>query len=164
MTDSRYKWIRGLIEREDYVHAWPLASELLNEKPDDPKALYLVGWCLRQMDHVGAALQLFRRALALDPENVNIWMHFGACLHDTHQYNLSIEAFQKVAKALPTDPMPLGNIAASHVQEGRCSKALEWADKALALDPNHKIASLAKSFACLGLGRWKDGWDYAEYL
>lgn len=164
MTDSRFRWIKGLIEREDFVHAWPMASELLNEKPDDPRALYLVGFCMRQMGHVGASLTLFRRALSLEPDNPNIWMHFGACLHDTHQYESAREAFLKVAKHLPTDPMPLGNIAATYVQEGYCSKALVYAEKALAIDPKHKIAGLAKSFACLGLGRWAEGWDYAEHL
>src|SRR6185369_5616210 len=164
MTDSRYRWIRDLIEREDYIHAWPMASELLTEKPDDPKALYLVGWCMRQMYHVGAALQMFRRALSLEPENINIWMHYGACLHDTHQYEYAREAFHRVAKALPKDPMPVANIAATYVQEGYCNDALKWANKALAIDPKHKIAGLAKSFASLGLGRWADGWDYAEHL
>jgi tetratricopeptide (TPR) repeat protein len=163
-ADPRFRWIRDLIQREDYAHAWPMASELLNEKPDDPKALYLVGWCMRQMDHVGAALQLFRRALSLEPDNVNLWMHFGACLHDTHQYKDAREAFHRVAKALPTDPMPIGNIAASYVQEGHCNEALKYANRALAMDPKHKIASLAKSFASLGLGRWADGWEHAEQL
>ena len=163
-VDPRFKRIRDAIEREDYLTAWPSASEMLTENPDDPRALYLVGWCLRQMDHVGAALQMFRRALALEPDRINIWMHYGACLHDTHQYDQAREAFHKVMRALPADPMPPANIAASYVQEGRCNDALKYADKALALDPKHKIASLAKSFACLGLGRWAEGWDYAEYL
>lgn len=164
MTDNRFVWIKGLIEREDLAGAWPLAAELLNEKPDDPRALFLAGFCMRQMGHVGAGLTMFRRALSLAPENVQIWMHFGACLHDTHQYEDAREAFLKVHKALPQDPMPLGNIAATYVQEGYCSKALTYADKALAMDPNHKIAGLAKSFACLGLGRWAEGWEYAELL
>ena len=161
---DKAKWIRDLIERGDFVNAWPIASEFLNEFPDNPKALYLAGSIMRSMDHTGVALSLFRRALAFAPEQPNVWMHFGACLHDSNQYEDARQAFRKVQSLLPADPMPLANIAASFVQEGKCNDALVYANKALAIDPNSKIARIAKAFASLGLGRWADGWEYAEAL
>lgn len=60
--------------------------------------------------------------------------------------------------------MPLANIAATYVQQGKARETVEWADKALALDPEHKIASISKSFGCLALGRWEAGWERAAYL
>ena len=164
MIDNRLKRCTHLIEREDYRNAWPLASEALNEEPDDPAALYLAGWILRSQGHVGMALQFFRRALAFNNKIPNIWMGFGACLHDTHKYDEAREAFQVVYKALPDNAMPSANIAASFVQEGKMREAVEWADKALAIDDKNRIASIAKAFACLGLGRWADGWERAEYM
>lgn len=133
---------------------------------------------MRSQGHVGAALQLFRRALAIAPKIPNIWMHYGACLHDTHQYEDAREAFKVVAKALPADPMPAANIAATFVQQGRARESVEWADKALDLvnrwinggnDPApgaraEHIASVSKAFGCLALGRWMDGWDRASFL
>ena len=155
---------RNLIERGDYSNAYLIASEMLNEHPEDAKALYLFGWVLRQQGHYGAALQMFRRALSLAKDVPNIWMHYGACLHDTHQYADARAAFEKVCKALPDDPMPIANIAATYVQEGRCNETIKWADKALAIDPEHRIARQAKAFGCLGLGRWADGWEHASVL
>jgi hypothetical protein len=164
MIDNRLKRCSQLIEREEYAQAWPIASELLNENPENAKALYLAGWVLRSQGHVGMAIQFFRRALAFEPKIPNIWMHYGACLHDTHRYDEAREAFRVVAKALPADPMPLSNIAASYVQEGKAREAVEYSDRALAMDPEHRIASIAKAFGCLALGRWADGWERAQYL
>jgi hypothetical protein len=71
--------------------------------------------------------------------------------------------------------MPLANIAASFVQEGKARDAVEAADQSFALlakwhgDPAaasraKHIASVSKAFGCLALGRWADGWEYAESL
>src|SRR5881628_687206 len=119
MIDSRIKQCHGLIERGEPHHAWPIVSDLLNENPDNAKALYMAGSVLRNQGHVGMALQMFRRALAFEPQQPNIMMHLGACLHDTHKYEEARIAFSHVHKVLPDDPMPLANIAASYVQEGK---------------------------------------------
>ncbi len=164
MIDSRIKAVYSMFRRDEHGKAWPIVSELLNEDPDNAQALYLAGNILRSQGHTGMALQMFRRALALDQKQPNIWMHFGACLHDTHQYAQAREAFHWVRKACTGDPMPLANIAATYVQEGKAKESIEWADKALAIDPTHRIGGVAKSFGCLALGRWSEGWKYAESL
>lgn len=164
VIDVRIKGVHNLLQRQEYAQAWPIVSELLNEKPDEPQALYLAGCIMRTQGHIGVALQLLRRALSMNQKHANLWMHYGACLHDTHQYEEARECFRKVLQILPDDIMPLANIAASYVQEGRSREALEWADKALALAPNNHIAGIAKAFGALGLGRWEEGWKYADFL
>ena len=115
------KKAHDLIQSGNEAEAWPIVTDLVNKNPEDAKALYLAGWILRQQHHVGIALQLFRRALAIQPKIPNIWMHYGACLHDTHQYETARECFHVVAKALPDDPMPLANIAATVIRVFYCS-------------------------------------------
>lgn len=161
---DRYLRAQSLIEREDFVSSWMIVSELLNENPDDPKALYFAGCILRGQGHTGMALQMFRRALAFASNIPNIWMHFGACLHDTNQYDEAREAFKVVMEALPDDPMPPANIGATYVQQGKAKEAVEWADKSLAMDQNNRIARVAKAFGSLSLGNWAEGWKYADAL
>ena len=146
------------------LKAWPIVSDMMNEEPDNPRALYFAGWVMRTQGHIGVALQLFRRALAQERKIPNIWMHYAACLHDTHKYDEARDAFKFVHKVLPKDPMPLANIAAGYVQQGKSKEAVEWADKALAIDSENRIARIAKGFGCLGLGRWAEGWEHAAYL
>lgn len=74
--------------------------------------------------------------------------------------------------------MPPANIAASFVQRGKAKEAVDWADKSLALSEKWKasgqdgalagraehIAHVSRSYGCLALGRWADGWESAAYL
>jgi len=164
MIDSRIKQCFNWVEREEYTKAWPQVAEMLNDHPDQPQLLYLAGCIMRQMGHVGIALQLFRRALARERKIPNIWMHFGSCLHDTHQYDDAREAFLHVHKTLPQDAQPPANIAAGYVQQGKAREAVEWADKALALADANPIARIARAFGNLSLGRWAEGWKDSAYL
>lgn len=176
MTD-RHAQALALIEREDYVPAWLIVSELLNEIPDDPKALYLAGCLLRGQGHIGMALQLFRRSLGILSEHKicipNVWVHYGMSLHDTHSYDEARAAFKMAADALKDNPSPtaaqlllqsVANTAATYVQEGKAVEAVEWADKALAVDPTNRIARVAKAFGSLSQGQWATGWKYADAL
>src|SRR5438132_5274205 len=155
---------REHIKREDFVPAWLLCSELLNENPDDARALYLVGAVLRGQGHTGLALQLFRRSLAFVRDIPNIWLHYGACLHDCNKYGEAREVFEKVIEMLPGDPVAIANIAAGYTQLGMPVEASQWADKALAIDPDSRAARIAKAFGELGQGHWAAGWDYADAL
>jgi hypothetical protein len=164
MIESKLRKARQLVAREDYHQAWILVQDILNEEPERPEALFLGGVILRQQNYVGMALTIFRRALSLEKNQVNLWMHYAATLHDVCRYDEAREAFFSVAKMVPDDPMPYANIAAGYIQEGKARECIEYADKALALDQDSHIAHVSKGFACLALGRWKDAWDHKNHL
>jgi len=158
------KVIHALVKAEKWPQAWTLISDALNERPEDPELHYLAGTIMRAMGSIGMSLTFFSKALARDKKQPNLWMHYGATLHDLHEWDDAIAAFAKVSQMLPTDPMPPANTAASYSQMGRWRECIEQADKALALDPECYIAHISKSFACFALGRWADGWKHGEYL
>lgn len=164
MADDLIRAARAAWDREEWGAVWKFANAELNEHPDRPEALYLLGCALRAQGHIALATTVYRRALALNSTHLNLWMHYAACLHDLHQWDEAREAFQMCAKRIPDDPSPLGNIASGYVQQGRPREALEWAEKCLALDPNHHIGRVARCFGNLGLGRWKAGWVDAEWM
>ena len=154
----------SLIKKEDWTKAWAATNVVLNEYPDSPQALYLLGVILRQDGHIGLALPIFGKALAHDQKQPNLWMNYGACLHDLHLYENAIEAFNVVRAMLPDDPMPIANVAASLVQMGKWHDCINNADIALKMDPSHEIANISAGFAKLALGRWKDAWKHAEHM
>lgn len=155
---------RAAFDRQEWGAAWRFANGALNEQPDRPEALYLCGCALREMGNVGLATTVFRRALSMQQQHVNLWMHYAACLHDLHQWDEAREAFLMITKRLPTDPAAFANIASGYVQQGQPRKALEYAEKALGFDPQHHIARVAQCFGNLGIGRWSEGWRDAEWL
>lgn len=158
------KQIHELVKAENWPKAWFAVNAALNEKPDDPLLLYLAGCVMRSQGHIGMALPLFGKALSFDQRQPNLWMHYGATLHDLNEWEDAIKAFSVVAQMLPTDPMPPANIAAAKTQQGKWNDAIKYADKALSLDAENYIAHISKSFACLALGRWVEGWRHGEYL
>lgn len=164
MSEKLLRAARSAVAREDWVRAWHLTNAALNEEPDRPEALYLVGHVLRQQGHVGLALPIFSKALAHDQKQPNLWMNYGACLHDLNRWNEAIQAFTVVHGMHPELDMPPANIAGSLVNMGKWHDAINAADKALEINPENYIASIAKTFACLAIGRWKDGWKHSEYL
>lgn len=155
---------RGAVSRDEWPTAWKLLNLVLNEEPDRPEALYLMGHVLRQQGNPGLALPLFAKALSQEQKQPNLWMNYGACLHDLNKWDDAIAAFKIVHAMLPTDPQPMANMGGSLVQQGKWHDAINWADKALAIETENHIAQIARTFGCLGLGRWKEAWKHADYL
>lgn len=156
--------IHRLVKLEKWPQAWALVNAALNDDPESPELLYLAGSVLRPMGNIGMALPLFAKALSKARSQPNLWMHYGATLHDLNLWPEAIDAFKVVAKMLPQDPMPLANIGAAKVQMGKWQECIEYCDKALALDPECYIAHISKHFACLALGNWAEGWEHGSYL
>lgn len=157
---------RDLIAREQYQGAWQVLNAELNESPDRPEAHFLMGVVLREQGHIGLAASCLRRCLADETaqKQPTTWMHYAACLHDLSRWDEAREAFLRVHKVLPKDPMPPANIGATYVQQGKNRDAIEWCDKALVLDSECHVARISKAFACLALGRWQDAWEHKAYL
>ena len=156
--------IHSAIKREDFATAWRLGNLALNDDPDNPEVLYLVGAAARAGGQLGLAHIALSKALAKEHKQPNLWMHYGATLHDLNRWEDAEKAFQQVVRMLPTDPMPPANISATYVQRGMWRDAITWGDKALKLDPESHIAKVSIGFANLSLGRWNEGWKYAESL
>lgn len=164
MADALLREAHRAIQAEEWVRGWHLLNKALNEEPEKAEALFLMGHVLRQQGNPGIALPLLAKALSKEQKVVNIWMSYGACLHDLNRWEDAIKAFQVALKMVPFDDMPPANIAGSLVQMGRWRDAIMAADDALKIKPDNYIAKIAKLFASLGLGRWKDAWENGEYL
>lgn len=164
MLNELLKAAHGVVQREDYPKAWEMLNAALNEDPDRPEALYLMGSVQRSLGNLGLAYQCLRRALAQEQRQVNLWMTYAATLHDLNRWDEAREALLIVHKMIPTDPMPVANVGATYVQQGKWRDAIEWCDKALKIDPDNYIARVSANFAHLSMGRWSDGWRDAKYL
>ena len=164
MLDETIKAAHVAVKREDWTKAWPLINSALNDEPDKAESLYLMGCTMRAMGNLGLAYQVLRRALAQDQRQVNLWMVYAATLHDLNRYDEAREAMLVANKMFPNDPMPIANIGATYVQQGRWRDAIEWCNRAIEIDPDCYIARISRNFAYLSMGRWADGWSDASWL
>lgn len=158
------KAAHSAVMREDWIRAWQILNASLNEDPDRPDALFLMGETLRAQGNVGLAYQVLRKALAKEQRQVNLWMVFAACCHDMNRWDEALDAMKVAHKMHPNDPQVCANTAAIYVQTGKWRDALEWTDKALKLDPDNANAHITANFAHLSMGRWMDAWKDAKWL
>lgn len=156
--------IHKLVKDEQWPQAWGLVNDSLNEDPENPELLYLAGSILRAQGSIGMSLPMFAKALSKDQRQPNLWMHYGATLHDLNQWDDAIKAFEIVMKMIPTDPMPPANMAASKVQQGKWAEAAKIAEAALALDQDNYIAHISLFFSKLALGEWGEAYKHVHYL
>jgi tetratricopeptide (TPR) repeat protein len=163
-VDELLKAAHAAVKREEWIKSWQLCNAALNQDPDRPEALYLMGATLREMGNLGLAYQCLRRSVAQEQRQVNLWMTYAATLHDLNKWDEAREAMKVAHKMAPKDPMPLANIGATYLQQGKWRDALEWGYKALEIDPDCHVARISNNFAHLSMGRWMDAWKDAKYL
>lgn len=164
LLEERINLAHAAVKREDFQKALIILRDASNEAPDHPAALYLLALSFRGLGHTAVAMQLLRRALSIVPTKANVWLHYGACLHDLNMYDEAREAFIHIHRDFPKDPQPIANISSGYAQLGKNRDAIEWANKALAIEPDNRIARISKGFSSLSLGRWSDGWEYLRDL
>lgn len=96
---------------------------------------------------VEEAIDLNRRAIALDATLAGAWNNLGVLLMQQQNYRDAIEAFSRAADLLPADPRPYENIAHSYREAGYSSDAYLYFTKSLERDPNW-LNSLRGVVAC----------------
>ena len=79
-TEIRYNLARCLTDLGQVQEAEAVYADLIRAEPDHGDALYNLGnLCLRKGDAAGA-VQWFRRAVAVDPDNQPPWLNLGLAL------------------------------------------------------------------------------------
>lgn len=151
-------------EAGNYENAWRQITVALNDQWENPQALYVAGLILRERGDIATAAHLFRRALAIEKHQVNLWMNYGACLHDMHMYDDARKVFELVHQQIPQDSQPLANMASGYIQQGKLNDAIKTAKQALERNPDNIIGKIAMGYGSLGLGRWKEAWSYLDVL
>lgn len=151
------------VKQSNYDAAWPYISEILNVDMDNAGGLYLAGIYMRHKGAIGLAAQMFRRCVSIAPKDLNPWMHFGSALHDLHQFQAAQQVWDMLAHKSPLDYGVWRNMAGTYLQKGNYHEALNKINKAMELLPGSQKPSDAmlaiKGLACLGLGRWEEGFD-----
>lgn len=135
---------------------------LLDKNPDDHLALLLMGAIYVKAERYGLAVNVFRRVVDLKPR-AEAWSHLGLAYmglkHEQSRY-----ALQKAWDLKPS-AVNAANMACQCLNDQQYRKAVEWAEKALKLNPDNTSAKTTHGMANLALGNWAEGWKgYAHSL
>ena len=155
--DPRIKQAEALID-SDPDEAHRILSAVLDDNPDDALALFVVASIYTKAERYGLAYTINKRVVALAPHRDEAWCNLGMCLESMDRHDEARECFHQALKRKPNSPEYLGNIALTYQTECRYGEALKWAEKALAIKPDHNPAIITTGFASLATGDWERGW------
>lgn len=145
-----------------YDEAMRLANEHLNESFDDPQALFLIGNILIETGKFGLAHTLYKQFLGLKPNVPHGWNNLGRCYHDNHAIEEAERCFRRAFKMDPNDAITCCNIGLVNLYKGDLDKAIEFSEKAIALNPDYRNAKHNLGLAYLSKHEWVKGWTAYE--
>lgn len=159
---SIYTELQSQVE-SDPDHVAAECYKLLDKNPDDHLAMFLLGHVFSMAERFGLAVSLFDRVTKLHPQRAQGWNNLGMAYHGI-KHRSAIDCFFK-AWELEKKGSYAANIASAHLEQCHWGKALEWAKKAIDMDPSVQGAWVTYGMANLAHGNWAEGWKgYAKSL
>lgn len=160
--EERLEDAKALLDSDpDATHG--ICVELLNEQPENPLLLFMIGTIYVRAERYGHAYNVFKRVTDLHPKRSEGWNSLGTCYLGMNDLEAARRCFFRSNDLLPNKPEVLSNIALSYLDDGQPEKALEWSMKAMKIAPELSGAHGNYGFALLALDRWEEGWKHYAY-
>jgi len=105
--------------------------------PFDAVSLNISADKLYQYGDIDGAIEEFKKALAIDPQNVNVHNSLGVCYGVQGKLDPAIDAFETAIRLDPEDVMATYNLGLAHFKQGDKEKALDLFLEAHGLDGNN---------------------------
>lgn len=149
----------NLWKAERLDEAAGVLDNVLQQVPDEPLALYLLGSIHLHKNAPATAIVLLERAVREDPSADWAWHNLGIAYKQLQDTERAEKCYMRALKLNPSRSDTMAMVSGCYVNQGNPEPALEWADKALSLDPDDPHSKNHKALALLELGRWSEGWD-----
>lgn len=128
------------LNRADFAKGEDALLLTLDQHPEEPDALQLLGVLRRAQGKPVEAEDLFRRSLAARPDQPHVWHNLGNLLRIEGRHDEGIEALREAIRQKPNFAEAWFNLGLAHYAK----RALEDAEKAyrqaLKLQPNYAMA------------------------
>jgi hypothetical protein len=154
--------IHRLADSGDLDKASEHIAEVLNQDPDDPKALSVAAYIYMKAERFGFGAAFLHRALALIPNQPALWNNLGMCELGCMRLEAAEEALKQSLKLDPLNVPAMNNLALVNVNKCEPGKAIYWANKSREHGGDDPAVMETFGYAKLLLGDWKEGWQGFE--
>jgi len=153
-SEGKVEAVRGLCDQGAWPDVLTFAKKWQEENPAEAKAVFYQGVALAATGRFAEAETAYRRALKLDSSDFKTWNNLAGILFDSLNKPMdALRCMEEAMKFEPQNQLGWSNLASMVGRLGRHEKALEFAGRALALDPQMVEALLHKAAAAKALGK-----------
>ncbi|HXE41581.1 MAG TPA: tetratricopeptide repeat protein [Candidatus Baltobacteraceae bacterium] len=154
IREDKIKAARELCESNSWEELLKFTRDWHTENPDDAKALFYRGIALATLGRFVEAETIYRLALQKEPTDFKIWNNLAGILLESLDRPMdAVHCMEEAMKLEPHNKLGWSNLASLIGQLGRHEKAIEFANRALTLDPQMVEAHLHKAAAAKALGK-----------
>lgn len=114
----------------------------VSSRPDDARALNLLGVVALAGGQPDLAERNFRAALAIDASAYRYWFNLGNALAGQHRFADAVTAYEAALTRSPADFATLYNLARASADAGKLDSAIDAARRACAAAPDHVGAAI----------------------
>jgi len=136
--------------------------DLLNYAPDEPSLVFLIATAHLQLGYNGMCITLLNHLLQSVTPQPEFYCNLGSAWKAEHNNEKARECWEK-AMALREADEYYNNMATLYINEGNPKPGIEWADKALTLNPGNKKAHWNRALLLLEDGQFEKGWKDYDY-
>lgn len=166
-TGLRYVWAGK------YEMALPYFAEAVKRNPNHSQAFFQIGYCLTKLGKNREAIEPYRKALELKPQDPTILSNLCAAYGNSGRYDEAVKSCQEAIQLNPSLAEAYNNLGWSYHRRGRNEDAIQACKQAIRLQPDLAMAhyNLGNAYAALkryeeAAGSYKQAirfeFDYAE--
>jgi Flp pilus assembly protein TadD len=144
----RLAWL--LTENGAHDQALRWAQEAVDQAPDRPEALNVLGMVRRRLGDYPRAIETYSRALLLRPDDPVTYFNLGLALARQGDPAAAERADREALRLRPNYAEPLSNLAKLELDAGRADAAIALAERALEIHPGYAEAHANR---CTALAR-----------
>lgn len=158
-NDPRLKALQRTAQQGSWGQVLRGTARLLEEHPDDPLALRLLGLALHRLRRLPEAADALRRRLERVGPETGAAGELAAVLLDMGEVRAALDVLERAGAAGSDDPGALFAVARAYKAEGRTGEAVAPLERVLDRVPGHIGARIMLGDAYKALGRAQDAED-----
>lgn len=141
-TDSLHYLGILYLQTGDYPHAIDFIIAAIETNPANATAAMYsnLGAVYRAQNHLESAMESFRQALKLEPQNVNALYNLSIVLQLNGKIEAAIDSYKQLILIQPNHAEAYYNLGTLFEQQENLQKAKEYYQQALVLNPNLSVA------------------------
>ena len=120
----------------DYRTETGLWEDVVRKRPDNSRALTILGTLYEKQHRLDEALVILQAAVQINPENSEAWNNLGSVWLMRREWDRAIDSFRHALAINPDQPLVISNLGMTLNQAGRGDEAVGQLEAALRLDPD----------------------------